>query len=69
MAAKLTRLTHEVAIQLHLKPESCTVCSSRSTRPILELLDTPSYITNDTICNIYNNELRVAVCLMLKVPL
>jgi hypothetical protein len=30
MAAKLTRLTHKIAIQLHLVAESCTICSSRS---------------------------------------
>jgi len=30
MAVKLTRQTHEVAIQLHLVAESCTICSSRS---------------------------------------
>jgi hypothetical protein len=43
MAAKLTRLTHKIAIQLHLVAESCTICSSRSRRPVLKLLDTPSY--------------------------
>jgi len=26
MAAKLTRLTHQIAIQLHLVAKSCTVC-------------------------------------------
>jgi hypothetical protein len=30
MAAKLTRLTHKIAIQLHLMADSCTICSSRS---------------------------------------
>jgi hypothetical protein len=29
MAAKLTRRTHKIAIQLHLVAESCTICSSR----------------------------------------
>jgi hypothetical protein len=43
MEAKLTRLTHKIAIQLHLVAESCTICSSRSGRPVLKLLDTPSY--------------------------
>jgi hypothetical protein len=33
MATKLTRLTHKIAIQLHLVAESCTICSSRSRRP------------------------------------
>jgi len=37
MAGKLTRLTHEIAIQVHLVAESCTICSSCS------LWDTPSY--------------------------
>jgi hypothetical protein len=44
MAAKFTRLTHKIAIQLHLLAESCTICSSRSRRPVRKLLDTPSYI-------------------------
>jgi hypothetical protein len=39
MATKLTRLTHTIATQLHLVAESCTICSSRSRRPVLELLD------------------------------
>jgi hypothetical protein len=43
MAAKLTRLAHKIAIQLHLVAESCTICSFRSRRPIRKLLDTPSY--------------------------
>jgi hypothetical protein len=30
MMTKLTRLTHKIAIQLHLVAESCTICSSRS---------------------------------------
>jgi hypothetical protein len=44
MAAKLTRLTHKTAIQLHLVAESCTICSSRSRRPVRKLLVTPSCI-------------------------
>jgi hypothetical protein len=44
MAAKLTRLTHKIAIQLHLVPESYTICSSRSRQPVRKLLDTPSYV-------------------------
>jgi hypothetical protein len=34
MAEKLTRMTHKIAIQLHLVAESCTICSSRSRRPV-----------------------------------
>jgi hypothetical protein len=44
MAVKLTRLTHEIAIQLRLVAESCTICSPRSRRPVQKLLDTPSYV-------------------------
>jgi hypothetical protein len=42
-AAKLARLTHRIAIQLHLMAEICTICSSRSRRPVRKLLDAPSY--------------------------
>jgi len=44
LAAKLTRLTHKIAIQLLLMGESFTICSSRSRRPVRKLLDTPSYV-------------------------
>jgi hypothetical protein len=44
MAAKLIRLTHKIAIQLHLMAESCTIWSSRSRRPVRKLLNIPSYI-------------------------
>jgi len=43
MAEKFTRLSHKIAIQLHLAAESCTICSSRSRWPIRKPLDTPSY--------------------------
>jgi hypothetical protein len=43
MAEKLTRLTHGIAIQLHLVAESCIIFSSRSRWPVRKLLDTPSY--------------------------
>jgi len=43
MAAKLTRLTDKIAIELHLVAESCTICSSLSRRPVRKLSDTPSY--------------------------
>jgi hypothetical protein len=38
MTAKLARLTHKIAIQLHLVVESYTICSSRSRRPVRKLL-------------------------------
>jgi hypothetical protein len=44
MVAKITRLTHKIAIQLHLVAESCTICSSHSRQPVQKLLDTPLYI-------------------------
>jgi hypothetical protein len=40
MAAKLTRLTHRIAIQLHLVTESSTICSSRSRQSVRKLLNT-----------------------------
>jgi hypothetical protein len=44
MVAKLTRLTHKIALQLHLVAESCTIRSSNSRRLVRNLLDIPSYI-------------------------
>jgi hypothetical protein len=44
MAAKLTRLTHKIAVQLHVVEESCNISSSRCWWPVRKLLDTPSYI-------------------------
>jgi len=41
MAAKLTKLTHKIAVKLHVVVESCTICSSRARRPVRRLLDTP----------------------------
>jgi len=43
MVAKLTRLTQKIATQLHTVAESCTICSSRSRRPVRKLLDIPSF--------------------------
>jgi len=43
MAAKLTRLTNKIVIQLYLVATSCTICNSRSRRSVRKLLDTPSY--------------------------
>jgi len=43
MVAKLTRLTHKIAIQLHSLAEQRTTCSSRSRLPVRKLMDTPSY--------------------------
>jgi hypothetical protein len=51
IAAKLTRLTHKTAIKLHTVTERCTICSSRSTRPVRKLLDTPSYFPNNRLCS------------------
>jgi hypothetical protein len=43
IAANLTRLTHKIVIQVHIMVESCTICCSRSRRPVRKLLDTTSY--------------------------
>jgi hypothetical protein len=43
MAAKLTRLTQWIAIQLQLVAESFTIFSSLFRRPVRKLLDTPPY--------------------------
>jgi len=40
MAAKLT---YKIAIQLHPVAKDCTICSSRSRRPLRKLLNTLSY--------------------------
>jgi hypothetical protein len=45
MAAKLTRLTHKVMIQLRLVAESCTIFNSRCRRPVRKLLVTLIYVT------------------------
>jgi hypothetical protein len=42
MATKLTRLTHKIAIQLHLVAKSCTICSFLPRRPVRKLLYTLS---------------------------
>jgi len=44
MAVKLTRLSHKIELLLYLVAESCTICISRSSRPVLKLLDAPSYV-------------------------
>jgi len=53
MAAKLTRLTHIIAIQLHLVAEGYITCSSRSRRPVRKLLETPSYMNYLPCCKSY----------------
>jgi hypothetical protein len=55
MAAKLTILTHKIAIQLHLVAESRTICSSRSRRIVRKLLDMPLYVTILSVCVLPNN--------------
>jgi len=48
-AAKLTSLTHKIAIQLHLVAETCIICSSRSRRPVRKLLDALVYVFTGVI--------------------
>jgi hypothetical protein len=54
MVAKLTRLTHKIAIQLYLVAESCTICSSRSRWSVRKLLDTSSYVVY-LVCRLLAN--------------
>jgi hypothetical protein len=56
MAAKLTRLTHKIEIQLRLVTESCTICSSSSRRTVRKLLDIPRMSRH--CIRIYPRELR-----------
>jgi hypothetical protein len=44
IVAKLTGITHKIAIQLHLVAESCIIYSPCSRKPVRKLLYTPSYI-------------------------
>jgi hypothetical protein len=44
MAEKLTRLTHRIAIQMHIVAVSCIICSSRARLPVRKLMDTSSYV-------------------------
>jgi len=58
MAGKLTRLTHEIALHLHLVEQSCAICSSSSRRPVRKLLDTFSYVAVSLFINIFRGGLR-----------
>jgi len=65
MAAKLTRLTHKIAIQLHLVAESCNICSSRSRRPVRKLLDILTYkVQNNNVTSIWHCALRVVLSIL-----
>jgi len=46
MVAKLTKLTHKIAILLHLVAESYTICSCHSRWPVQKVLDTPLYVNH-----------------------
>jgi hypothetical protein len=63
MAANLIRVTHKIAIQLHLVAESSIIWSSRSRQPVRKLLDTPSYIPLDTWIRV-----RIFMCCALGWP-
>jgi len=52
MAAKLTRLTHKLAIKLHLVADSCTISHSR--RPVRKLSDTPLHSSIWIICLLFH---------------
>jgi len=44
MVTKLTRLSHRIAIHLHLMADSCIIYGSRSRKPVRKLLYKPSYV-------------------------
>jgi len=64
MATKLTRLTHEMAIQLHLIADSCTICSSRARWPVRKLLDTLSQVYRYLQQNRSSNFMAIPVYLV-----
>jgi len=59
MAAKLTRQTHKVAIQLHLVAQSCTICSSCSRQSVWKLFDVPLYMVKIWILSLPREKLLV----------
>jgi hypothetical protein len=58
MAAKLTRLTHKTAA------ESCTICTSRSRRPVRKLLYTPFYF--QMLCKFNRVTALFSICSVLS---
>jgi hypothetical protein len=63
VVAKLTRLTHKIAIQLHIVAESCTISSSHSRWPVQKLLDTPLYIK---YCCGFCFDYNISICFFLR---
>jgi hypothetical protein len=60
MAPKLNnRLTHKIAIQLHLVAESCIICDPRSRRPVRKHLD----ISSNTLLTFPRSCMNVLTCL------
>jgi hypothetical protein len=61
MEAKLTILTHRIAIQPHLVAESYAVCSFPCRRTVRKLLDTPSYTSQhrNRVCYSYR---KISFC-------
>jgi len=54
MAAKLTRLKHKIAIQLHLVAESCTISSSHSRWSVQKLWIHPRTIISCIIMEVFS---------------
>jgi hypothetical protein len=59
MTIKITRLTHKIAIQLHLVTESYTIWSSRSRRPVRKLF---GYTFVTKVHNCITNERNYKQC-------
>jgi hypothetical protein len=58
MAAKLTRLTQKIAIQLHLVAESSTIFSSRSRRPVRKFCIHPRTFDGYILVRVSNPDLK-----------
>jgi hypothetical protein len=67
MVAKLTRLTHKIAMQLHVLTESCIIYSARSRLPVRKLLGTPSYGRFGSHSELTWRRVEVVIALLLRV--
>jgi hypothetical protein len=67
VAAKLIRLTHKTAMQLHLVAENCTICSSRSRWPVRKLFEYTLVCVVLVNLNVLNLNLSLAIFVSLAI--